>query len=155
MPDTPIPPEAVEAAALKMCREIRWPASWSEEARNYWRTLASDALAAALPFLPQHVSPSVDEIARVLNGTLNPDEPPSLRTVAEAVLALFSSTPTVEQVRRETLLSAADALNHGEAGLLRASTNEDPAARLDPLLVLSTQIIGWLRARAAEAVDRG
>lgn len=102
--------EAVEAAALRMCRSPRWDASWDQGARDYWRDLARDALTAALPYLvahqPARVAPSAEDIEQVIYKTLYEsgasfESATVVPAVREAVLALFASQPTVAQVREQ------------------------------------------------------
>ncbi len=112
---------------------------------------------AALPHLPQHVTPSVEEVraavavvlcnaanfpANVQALLLGQDMGSLIDKTAEAVLALLSSQPTVEDVRREALLSAADALD-AETVLW---VNDLPHRAHWRHIYTA-----WLRARAAEA----
>lgn len=61
--------------------------------------------AAALPHLPQHVRPSREAVRdAITGGAARKSE------AVDRVLALFSSQPTVEDVRRETLVQAAELL---------------------------------------------
>lgn len=113
MPDTQptIPAEAMDAALAE------WKRRKDEGivAAPFEHTEA--LLAAALPHLAQHVSPSVEDVARTLeeadvdfsareasaDAGRTQDEPGDwFAAMAQAVLALLSSQPTVEQVRRET-----------------------------------------------------
>ena len=126
-----------------------------------------DALyVAALPHLPQHVSPSVDQEAlarvrefvparsamldvseRIAFTPAESDHDGAVLTLSDlrSVLALLSSQPTVEQVRRETLLSAADDAHRQADTVVRIGTE----ARI---ALLQTE--DWLRARAAEAGEQ-
>ena len=106
MPDTPPTEEVARAArteAEKRYPADRWDVPGFDDARSVTAFVAGAQWGAALPHLPQHVRPSVEEVRDELAGwpigsgyyqtKIGPDE---AREMAQAVLALLSSQPTVD-----------------------------------------------------------
>lgn len=153
MPDIP-PTEAVEAAKLALIdHHSTWVGDWPGGTTcercgpietSTERHMAEAALAAALPHLPQRVTPSVEEVARWLYGQRHLT---AFRDQAHELLALFSSQPTAEDVRREALAEAAKAL--GALPLVRGESSRDGGLVTLRFADLDAILSPW-RAQAGE-----
>lgn len=180
---TDLPAEAVMAVAQQIAIDDGGDYdSGSEYDREGWSDAAEAYIRAALPFLPQHVSPSEEDVARVrrehVPRVTNWGVPRECAACGEwpidwdahrdeRVLALLSSQPTVEQVRRETreqvarevLSPVLDVISGGIAHVYAGGCPElgdplDVDGALDETCPACRVIERAVRiARAAEVVD--